>query len=218
MPAGQQVAFQPALAHVLAQDFHHPAGARHVVVGQYLRHGNTIGGFKDRVQPVRVGLVRPHDRKFAVAILSLTTSRSNLPRPLVALMNLPGFGTSTAYDGNPACAGRAAADRRSHADSLPCADCLLARAPPDRHRTFRSHQTVFPVYSSASSLQELDVLRRLRSATGTWCERNVPSICSPSMTFGPVHPFGLRRMIIGQRGRSVSHCSELPVEFSGFHR
>ena len=39
------------------------------------------------------------------------------------------------------------------------------------------------------------------SASGTWWERNVPSAGSPSTTFGPVQPFGVRSTIIGQRGR-----------------
>lgn len=40
---------------------------------------------------------------------------------------------------------------------------------------------------------------------GTWWERNVPSICTPSTTPGPVQPFGVRRMTAGQRtGRNSS--------------
>ena len=35
---------------------------------------------------------------------------------------------------------------------------------------------------------------------GTWCDRQLPSAGLPSTVFGPLHPFGLRRMIIGQRG------------------
>ena len=42
----------------------------------------------------------------------------------------------------------------------------------------------------------------LRSAIGTWCERKDPSALSPSTSFGPVHPFGVRSTIIGHRGRS----------------
>ena len=41
------------------------------------------------------------------------------------------------------------------------------------------------------------------SPSGTWCERNEPSIGLPSTTFGPVQPLGVRRTIIGQRGRSA---------------
>ncbi len=40
------------------------------------------------------------------------------------------------------------------------------------------------------------------SAIGTWCARQVPSTGSPSTTFGPVQPLGVRSTIIGQRGRS----------------
>ena len=38
--------------------------------------------------------------------------------------------------------------------------------------------------------------------TGTWWARNVPSTGLPSTSFGPVQPFGVRRTIAGQRGRS----------------
>ena len=42
---------------------------------------------------------------------------------------------------------------------------------------------------------------------GTWCERQWPSVFSPSTSFGPVQPFGERNTITGQRGRPVA----LPV-------
>ena len=42
------------------------------------------------------------------------------------------------------------------------------------------------------------------SLIGTWCERQLPSTCLPSMVFGPVQPLGVRSTIIGQRGRSVA--------------
>ena len=41
-------------------------------------------------------------------------------------------------------------------------------------------------------------------ASGTWCERQDPSVRWPSISFGPVQPFGVRSTIIGQAGRSVS--------------
>ena len=50
--------------------------------------------------------------------------------------------------------------------------------------------------------QVLGVVAR-RRASGTWCERHVPSTGRPSTSFGPVQPFGVRRTIIGQRGRSA---------------
>ena len=41
-------------------------------------------------------------------------------------------------------------------------------------------------------------------ASGTWWARKVPSIGWPSTSLGPVQPLGVRRTIIGQRGRSVA--------------
>ena len=41
------------------------------------------------------------------------------------------------------------------------------------------------------------------SDSGTWCERKLPSIGRPSITFGPVQPLGESSTIIGQRGRAV---------------
>jgi hypothetical protein len=40
--------------------------------------------------------------------------------------------------------------------------------------------------------------------SGTWCDRQVPVTRMPSTSSGPVHPFGLRSTIIGQRGRLPS--------------
>ena len=42
------------------------------------------------------------------------------------------------------------------------------------------------------------------SASGTWWERQDPSVRLPSTSLGPVHPLGVRRMIIGHRGRVAS--------------
>ena len=46
MPARQEIAFQPSLALVLAEHFHHAAVRRQmVVVGKALRHPSAIGDF-----------------------------------------------------------------------------------------------------------------------------------------------------------------------------
>ena len=53
--------------------------------------------------------------------------------------------------------------------------------------------------------EELDVLG-LRHASRPWApgaQRQEPSVCLPSISFGPVQPLGVRRMIMGQRGRCV---------------
>ena len=47
-------------------------------------------------------------------------------------------------------------------------------------------------------------------ASGTWWARKVPSIGWPSTSLGPVQPLGVRRTIIGQRGRSPRRRAPAP--------
>ena len=59
MPAGQQVALEPALAGVLGQDLHDPpVDGEVVVVGQGLGVPGAVGDLEDVLQPVGVVLVR----------------------------------------------------------------------------------------------------------------------------------------------------------------
>ena len=66
VPTGEQVAFEPALAQVLAQNLHHAAvGCQMIVAIDALRHPRAIRDLEQRVQPVRRRLVRPDDAKVA---------------------------------------------------------------------------------------------------------------------------------------------------------
>ena len=57
------------------------------------------------------------------------------------------------------------------------------------------------------------------SESGTWCARHVPSTGTPSTTPGPVHPFGVRNTIIGQRGRSgVAALARVALDVAGSRR
>ena len=59
VPAGEQVALEPALALVLAQHLHHPpVGGEVVVVGQDLRDPGAVGDLEHVLPAVRVVLVR----------------------------------------------------------------------------------------------------------------------------------------------------------------
>ena len=59
VPPGEQVAFEPALAGVLAQDLHDPAvGGQAVVLGEGVRHPYAVGDLEDRAETVGRGLVR----------------------------------------------------------------------------------------------------------------------------------------------------------------
>ena len=59
MATGEKIPFEPALAHVLAEHFHHAAVGGDVVVAlQDLLHRTPIGDLEDRVPTVRCGLIR----------------------------------------------------------------------------------------------------------------------------------------------------------------
>jgi len=67
VPSGEQVALQPALAGVLAQDLHHPAmGVEVLVDREYVGVPGLAGRLVHRLQPVRLGLVGPDDPEVAV--------------------------------------------------------------------------------------------------------------------------------------------------------
>ncbi len=62
MPSREQVALEPALAVVLAEDLHHAAVVRHVVVDVDDRlDQHAVLDVEDGAQPVRVRLVRAHE-------------------------------------------------------------------------------------------------------------------------------------------------------------
>ena len=67
MPAGQQVALQPALAGVLGEDLHHAAvGGEVPVLGDLAFLPRLAGHLKERAEPVGLGLVRPEDPEVAL--------------------------------------------------------------------------------------------------------------------------------------------------------
>ena len=100
VPAGEQIAFEPALAHMLAQHFHHAAVGREVFVSRARSAAIQIAVGRPRT-PRRAGWRRfrpgPTTRKFAASRFSLMTSRRTWPSTRVAsAVTPPGFGTSTA--------------------------------------------------------------------------------------------------------------------------
>jgi hypothetical protein len=67
MPAGEQVALQPALAGVLGEHLHHPAVPGQVHVGRLDRVLPVLAGdLVDRAEPVGLGLVGSEDPEVAV--------------------------------------------------------------------------------------------------------------------------------------------------------
>ena len=68
VPAGQQVAFEPALAEVFAQHLHDAAFAGEMdVIGLDPLHPDAVGHLEDGVEPVRGRLVRADDAEVAAS-------------------------------------------------------------------------------------------------------------------------------------------------------
>ena len=66
MPAGEQIAFQPALAGVLGEDLHHAARRREmIVIRQGFRIPGAVGRLEHGLQPVGGGLVRAEQAEIA---------------------------------------------------------------------------------------------------------------------------------------------------------
>ena len=62
MPAGEQIALEPALAEMLAQHLHHAAVLGEMnVIGLDAFHPDALGHLEHGIEPVRGGLVRSHD-------------------------------------------------------------------------------------------------------------------------------------------------------------
>ena len=79
--AGEQVSFEPALAEMLAQDFHHTTVDAEVDVDVFnTRHPRLPTSLVDRVEPVRGGLIRTEQTKIRSGKFSFITSRKNPPR------------------------------------------------------------------------------------------------------------------------------------------
>ena len=99
MPAGQQIAFQPALALVLAEHLHHAAvggrrGRRWGGCGRSSCRLVTSKTAPQRLEVVSSGL---KTRKLRPLRFSFITSRMNCALDAVAsALTAPGLGTSTA--------------------------------------------------------------------------------------------------------------------------
>ncbi len=98
VPPGQQVALQPALALVLAEDLHDPAvGVQVVVVGQRLGDPGAVGDFEHVLPAVGVELVRADQAEVLAVQVHLHDVAEELahdPRGFRVLG--AGLGTSTA--------------------------------------------------------------------------------------------------------------------------
>src|SRR5919199_4744134 len=89
----EQVALEPALTQMLAQDLHHPAGRRDVVVyRERLADEAAVLDLEDGAEPVRVGLVRAQEPE--VGLVSIP--RKGAPQQFTELA-----GGLAAFGGGP---------------------------------------------------------------------------------------------------------------------
>ena len=98
MPAGQQVALQPALALVLAEHFHHPAVRAELVVLRIdVGHVAAVGHLQHVLPAVRVVLVRAEQAEVVALQVLLHDVAEELAHHAGGLgRGRPGLGTSTA--------------------------------------------------------------------------------------------------------------------------
>ena len=154
VPAGQQVALEPALAEVLAEHLHHAPVGREVVVARLdLRHPGSVGLLEHGAEPVRGGLVGAEDaevRRVLVAAHDVAQVGAEHARRLAG-----GLRRRRDVDREVAevrqAAGRAGARRRWCAGSRPSGARPRAPARAARRAAGRPRRTAPPACRSAST-------------------------------------------------------------------
>ena len=207
VPAGEQVALQPALAGVFGEDLHHPAVPVEVLVDrQGLRLPGLAGGVVDGLQPVGGGLVRADEPEVAalggVVHDAAPAGRRGPGWARAGSRRACRRGRRTASSGGQR-AGRAAAARRWRAGWRRGAGRPRGRRPgPARAGGRRSSKSSSGRYERSHVLQLPQVLRVLAYArpAGPGGRARCPRRAAPSTSAGPVQPLGVRSTIIGQRG------------------
>ena len=72
MSPGQQITFQPSLAHMFAEHLHDPAIRREVFIHRENRfHPDFIRHRIQRLEPIRGGLIGSHDSEVATGKIEL---------------------------------------------------------------------------------------------------------------------------------------------------
>ena len=130
VPAGQQVAFEPALAHVLAQHLHHAAvRARRGRRSGGSRRSSSGSSPRTRRPAVRGGLVRAEDAEVPRRRFSFITSRRNCPWTRVASAV---DGAGLRHRDGVVAEVRHAADRAAGRPPLACGLAPMRRSPCGR--------------------------------------------------------------------------------------
>ena len=155
MPPGEQIAFEPALALVLAEHFHHaPGGGKKLVI----RHGRgfplAFGHFKKGLQAIGERLVGTKDAEIPLLAVQLghiaqESARAHACRRCRAL---PARARRPRSRGNPASGDRAAECRRWRGDWRPCVVRPWAQVRPVPVSAGPAHRKVPRAGSFSASL------------------------------------------------------------------
>ena len=205
--AGEQVAFEPALALVLAEHLHDPAVGGEVVVGRRRPRPPTACRSPRRRPSRRFEAVSsgPKMRKFRWSSLSSITSRRNLPSVRVSsFIDAAGPGD---VDGVVAEVGQAQVAEQDAAVGVRVGPhpALALRGPARRvrGRAGPPRRTAPRAGSSASRFRAASGARGAPSArrAAPGGPGTSPRPAGRRRPSGPVQPLGVCRTIIGQRGR-----------------
>ena len=122
VPAGQQIAFQPALALVFAEHFHHAAvGAEFVVVRVDLGQVAAIGHLQNILPAVRVVFIRAEQAEVLAIQVQLHHVAEELAHhPRDRPWSFRDWSRPRRSRGSPASADRGAADRHWRAGCRSC--------------------------------------------------------------------------------------------------
>ena len=228
VPAGQQVALEPALALVLGEHLHHAAaGCEVVVAGEDLGVPRAVRHLEHRAQPVRGGLVGAEEAEpVAVAVdhvaqevpeharrLARRSSRASRPRPRTR--------GSRAAPGPRAAGRRWRAGSRSSAGSSSAASAASSGPAPRARRTAPGPVAAQPVLELGEVLRVRPHLgqRHLVRAPGAlgrqavddlWA-RSSPSVCAARSSASAA----LRPSLDAGRVLDRRRSARRPVEHAG---
>ena len=210
VPAGEQVALEPALTQMLGEHLHHAALRPEVlVVGPGLGQPRLVGRLEHRR---RAGSTRFRRAPSSGTCRGCGRSRregtSRAPGWLQRF-RWPVCPRRRRNRGTQAGRDRAAVARRWHAGWRSSCAARSAPAPATRAGAPPARRTVPRAGSCAATARAAPCARgwcASRTAAPDATARCPPPSCRPPPS-GPVQPFGVRMMIIGHSGRPVSPSS-----------
>ena len=216
MPAGQQVALEPALAEVLAEDLHHPAVRAEVVVGRPdARPPRPVGRLETAPRRFDAVSSGPKSRKFVRVRAHDVAQEGPEHARRLAAASRPAPGRRPRSRGSRAARSSRAAGRRWRADWRPSAGRPRVPGASERRRAARRPRRTAPPAGSERS-------HRSSSARCSGCSRVADSgtwwrTCPPSTSAGPGpalgraqhdhRPAGRRRMPSSRACRWISAIS-----------